>query len=137
MTAAPANRTGVALLIGVGDYLRSDRIPSLRYAAADARALAAALTDPALCAFPADAVAVLTGRGARRDRVVRRLSRWLPEKARGADLAVLYFAGHGLAHAVGPREEGFLLPYDADPDDVVTRGVSMGDVARWIDAVEA
>ena len=72
MTAAPTNRTGVALLVGVGDYHHSDRIPSLRYAASDARAFAAALSDPALCAFPANQVVVLTNGEARRDEVPER-----------------------------------------------------------------
>ena len=40
-------------------------------------------------------------------------------------------------HAVGRREEGYLLPYDADPDDVVTRGIAMSDLASWIDGLDA
>ena len=67
----------------------------------------------------------------------QRLSRWLPERAHGADLVVIYFAGHGLVQTIGRRQEGFLLPYDADPDDVVTRGVAMSDVASWIDGLDA
>jgi serine/threonine protein kinase/uncharacterized caspase-like protein len=137
MTAAPTDRTGVALLVGVGDYHHSDRIPSLRYAASDARALAAVLADPRLCAFPADRVVLLTDGAARRDDVVRRLSRWLPEHANGADLAVIYFAGHGMVQTVGGREEGFLLPHDGDPDDAVTHGVAMSDLARWVEGLDA
>jgi serine/threonine protein kinase len=125
------------VVIGVGDYLHGQRIAPLRYAERDARALCRMLVDPAVCAFPRDNVAVLTHKRARRDRVVHYLSHWLPTRARGADLALIYFAGHGMVQAVGPREEGFLLPYDADPNDVVTRGVAMSDVGRWIDAVGA
>jgi serine/threonine-protein kinase len=131
------SRAGAALVLGIGKYLHAGRVEPLRFAARDAGALARALADPALCAFPAESVALLTGPRARRDQVVQRLSRWLPEQARGAELAVIYFAGHGVVQTVGQREEGFLLPYDADPDDVITRGVAMSDIARWIDAIQA
>src|SRR5262245_60917438 len=130
-------RVGVALVVGVGDYLRAERVEPLRFATRDAAALAAALADPDLCAFPREQVVLLTDADARRDDLVHRLSHWLPERARGADLVVIYFAGHGVAHTVGRREEGFLLPHDADPDDVVTRGVAMSDLARWIDGLDA
>jgi serine/threonine protein kinase len=130
-------RAGVALVIGVGQYLRADCIEALRFAAHDAIALADALADPGLCAFPRDQVLLLTNGDAGRDQLVQRLSRWLPERARGAELVVIYFAGHGMVQTVGRREEGFLLPYDADPDDVVTRGVAMSDLARWIDGLDA
>jgi uncharacterized caspase-like protein len=80
---------------------------------------------------------LLTDEDARRDDVVHRLSKWLPESARGADLALVYFAGHGAVELIGQRDEGFLLPHDADPDDLVTRGVAMSDVARWVEAIDA
>ena len=128
-------REGVALVMGVGDYLRAERVEPLRFATQDAVAFADALADPDLCSFARDQVVLLTDSDARRDTVVQRLSRWLPERARGAELVVIYFAGHGMVQAVGRREEGFLLPYDADPDDVVTRGIAMSDLARWIDGL--
>src|SRR6516164_1815685 len=112
-------RAAVALVIGVGDYRRADLVPSLRYATRDAKALARLLVDPDVCSFPRERVAVLTQQRARRDKVVHYLSKWLPEQAQGAELALIYFAGHGMVQKVGNREEGFLLPYDADPDDVV------------------
>jgi serine/threonine protein kinase len=130
-------RAGVALLIGIGSYLHGERIPPLRFAPRDARSLARVFADPDVCGFPRDRVVLLTDRKARRDEVVHRLSGWLPAQARGADLVVIYFAGHGTVQRVGPREEGFLLPHDADPDDVITRGVAMADVTRWIEGLEA
>jgi hypothetical protein len=98
-------RAGVALVIGVGEYLRAEGIERLGFATQDAAALAGSLADPALCAFPPDQVVVLTDGEARRDEVVHRLSRWLPERARNTDLVVIYFAGHGMVQTVGRREE--------------------------------
>src|SRR5579864_5233726 len=113
-------RVGAALLVGIGAYERSDKLATLRYAARDAEAIAEVLTDPALCGFPRDRVVLLTDADARREDVVHRLSKWLPEAARGANLALVYFASHGAVQKVGQRDEGFLLPHDADPDDLVT-----------------
>jgi serine/threonine protein kinase/pSer/pThr/pTyr-binding forkhead associated (FHA) protein len=134
----PSNsRAAVALVIGIGDYRRADRVAPLRYATRDAKALARLLADPDVCRFPHDRVAILTQNRARRDRIVHYLSKWLPDQAKGAELALIYFAGHGMVQKVGNREEGFLLPYDADPDDVVTRGIAMSDVGHWIDGIAA
>jgi serine/threonine protein kinase len=127
----------VGLVIGVGDYLRADWIRQLPYARQDARAVAHLLLDPAVCGFSRERVAVLTDKRAGRARVMRKLSQWLPSHARGAELAVLYFAGHGMVQRVGRREEGFLLPHDADPDDLATSGVAMSDLANLIDRIEA
>ena len=80
---------------------------------------------------------LLTGHAATRDAVAHHLSKWLPEHARGAELALIYFAGHGMVQRLGQRDEGYLLPYDADPEDLVTRGVLMADLGRWIDGIEA
>jgi serine/threonine protein kinase len=128
-------RAAVAVLIGVGDYRHREQIAALRYPPRDARALARALTDPELCAFPAERVQVLTDKRARRAEVVYRLAHWLPEQARGAELALIYFAGHGVVERAGEREEGYLLPWDTDPDQIATHGVAMSDLARWIDSL--
>jgi serine/threonine protein kinase len=131
------DRAAVALVIGISEYLRSDAVTSLRYAARDAEELARVLEDPEFCAFPHDRVAVLTQHRARRDEVVHHLSKWLPEKAKGAEVVLIYFACHGTVQTVGDRQEGFLLPYDGDPDDVVTHGIAMKDVGNWIDGIAA
>jgi len=114
-------RAGAALLIGIGRYQHADRIAPLPFAVRDAEALAEHLVNPEIGRFAAESVVVLTTETARRDEVVRRLSRWLPEAARGAEIALVYFAGHGMVRRVGPREEGYLLPFDADPEDLLTR----------------
>jgi serine/threonine protein kinase len=129
-------RAGIALVIGVGEYLRAERVEPLRFASRDAIALADALADPNLCCFARDQVVLLTNGDAQRDEIVQRLSRWLPQRARGTELVVIYFAGHGMVQTVGRRDEGFLLPYDADPEDVVTRGIAMSDLAKWIDDLD-
>ncbi len=137
MAVARGERAAAALLIGIGKYLHAGQVWPLRYAARDAEAMAGVLIDPEVCGFPAHRVKLLTDHSATRDAVAHHLSRWLPEQARGAEIAVIYFAGHGMIHRIGQRDEGYLLPYDADPDDLVTHGVLMADLARWIEAIDA
>jgi serine/threonine protein kinase len=129
-------RNGVALVIGVGDYAHTG-IARLQFAARDAEALADLLAEPDVCAFPPDRVKLLTDREADRDAITQHLSEWLPNEARGADLVVLYFAGHGVVRRVGTEEEGFLLPADADPANPLGRGLAMRDVARWLGGLDA
>src|SRR4051812_36638769 len=117
MSSTPRN--AVALLFGIGHYQQGERIAGLQFAARDARSLARLLSNPAVCAFPPDNVTVLTEQKASRSAIIRHLSRWLPERAAGADLALIYFAGHGTSERHGAlHEEGYLLPHDADADDV-------------------
>jgi serine/threonine protein kinase len=137
MEAATSERDGAAVLIGIGQYLLEEQVWPLRYAARDAEAMAGVLSDPEVCGFPAAKVKLLTDRSASRDAVAHNLSKWLPEQARGAEIAVIYFAGHGMIHRIGQRDEGYLLLHDADPDDIVTRGLLMNDLARWIEAIDA
>jgi serine/threonine protein kinase len=136
MSAGSIQRTGVALVVGVGSY-HSTSITPLRFASRDARALARLLSDPDICGFAQDQIALLTDRDARRRLIVEHLSTWLPERTRGADIAVIYFACHGVQQEIGGDEEGYLLPYDADPDKVVASGVAMAEVASLMNGVLA
>jgi Protein kinase domain/Caspase domain len=137
MEAATGERNGAAVVIGIGEYLRQEQVWPLCYAARDAEAMAGVLSDPDVCSFPAQNVKLVTDQWATRDTIAHHLSKWLPAQARGAEIAVIYFAGHGMIHRIGHHDEAYFLPYDADPDDVVTRGILMTDLARWIDAIDA
>ncbi len=137
MATANGKRAGVALLIGIGDYLHADRVERLPFAPRDAKSLTRLLTNPDVCAFPEDSVALLLDHKASRRPIIERLSEWLPAQARGAEIVLLYFAGHGTVRRLGPKEEGFLVPHDADPDDIAAGGIAMSDVARWVEGIEA
>jgi serine/threonine protein kinase len=126
----------VALVVGVGKYPHPEIRP-LDFAAHDAEAIAESITDPDICGFPPAQVEVLLDENASRDTLVQRLSRWLPERSRGAEIVLFYFAGHGLVQTTGAREEGYLLPADADPDNPAGRGIPMSEVAGWIQGLDA
>lgn len=123
-------------MVGVGDYAHTELWP-LQCAVADAEGLAKLLTEPDVCGFARNQVISLTNSEANRDTIVEHLSEWLPVQSRGADLAIIYFAGHGIVRTVGKNQEGYLLPHDADPRAPAKRGVAMSDLGKWMDALEA
>jgi uncharacterized caspase-like protein len=107
---------GVALVIGQSDY---DHIPALPNPANDAREIVKLLTD---LGFDARSVS---------DRDSRRLARDLErfvEDAEGADVAFLYYSGHGI-EAGG---ENWLVPTDADAGSLVDAREKLVSVAAVI-----
>ncbi len=88
---------GVALVIGQSDYAQ---LPALPNPANDARAMVKLLTD---LGFDARAITDRDGKRLRRD-----LERFA-EDAEGADVALIYYSGHGI-EAAG---ENWLIPVDA------------------------
>jgi uncharacterized caspase-like protein len=137
MAGKADSRAGAALLVGVGRYQHAGAIEPLAFAAGDAEGMAGHLANPEIGRFSDERIVLLTDEMAARDQVVRRLSRWLPQASRGAEIALVYFAGHGMVRRVGQREEAYLLPFDADPDDLLTRGIAMSDLSHWIEEIDA
>jgi hypothetical protein len=96
--AAMADRR-VALVIGNGAYAKVAQLPA---STADARAMAAKLRSAGFD--------VIEGIDLTRE-VMNRDLRLFGAKAKGADIALLYFAGYGIAS----NSENYLLPVDANP----------------------
>lgn len=112
---------GVALIIGNGKY---EHIAPLANPEADARAVEDLLND---LGFDTDVAT---------DRDARRLSRDLADfadDADGADVAVLYYSGHGI-EAGG---ENFLVAVDAEPGRLATAGDGLVAVSALIDELKA
>ncbi|MBI3269416.1 MAG: protein kinase [Planctomycetes bacterium] len=129
-------RNAHALLIGISRYQRQDRVGPLSFAHADALGIAEVLRDPLYGCFPPDNVQVLTDASATHRAIVTSLDKELPRRARGSDLVFLFFAGHGLVEPEAGGADGFLLPHDGDPDELALSGVSMANLAKWLDRVE-
>lgn len=108
---------GYALLIGVG----RSAYPawSLPVTVRDSQALHSILTDPNLCAYPADAshIRTLHDAGATRNAILDGLA-WLQAQA-GADVeatSIIYYSGHGwLDQTTG---QYYLIPHDVKPFDI-------------------
>ena len=108
---------GVALVVGNGEY---EHIAPLANPVSDARAVENLLNG---LGFETD---VATDRDARR---LRRDLEGFADDAEGADVAVLYYSGHGI-EAGG---ENFLVPVDADVGQITDASESLVPVASVIE----
>ncbi len=131
-----------AVVIGIGSY-ESAAIPKLRYTVPDAEAMYNMLTGPG--GFQKDHVLLLTDKTERKPTL--RNLRWalgtfLARSAGKDDTVLIYFAGHG-APEVDPRgheRDGlakYLIPADADPDDLYASALPMDELHTIFGRIEA
>jgi hypothetical protein len=99
---------GHALVVGVDSYRNAARL-DVPVAGDDARAVARALADPALCGYPAAQVELLSGPAATRAGLLAALER-LAGRAGPGDTAFLFHVGHG---DFGSDGAYYLLSHDA------------------------
>jgi len=111
-----------ALVVGINNYLNT-RL-SLKYATPDARLFYQALAGPTV-GIPADQITLLVDADATRSAIVAKILD-IGKQTREEDLAVVYFALHGVPSSYTDRL--YLLPYDADPSNVDGTGLGMSDV---------
>jgi len=138
----PTTRERWAVVIGVGQY-GSSAIPALRYTVADAESFYETLIGTA--GFKKDNVLLLTDKTQRKPSlrdVKWALGTFLARSAKKEDLVVIYFAGHG-APEVDPRgaeSDGlakYLVPVDADPNDLYSTALPMDEFQVIFDRIEA
>jgi hypothetical protein len=131
-----------AVVIGAGQY-HSPSIPRLRYAVPDAEAVYRTLTGPG--GFKKDHVVLLTDTAERKPtlRNIRwALGTFLARSARKDDTVVIFFAGHGAPEADlrGAERDGlakYLIPVDADPDDLYSTALPMDEIKTIFERIEA
>jgi uncharacterized caspase-like protein len=135
-------REAWAVVIGVGRYDNLG-IPYLKYSVPDAEAVYDVLTTTA--GFQKDHVLLLTDRAERKPtlrNVKYALGTFLARSARRDDTVIVFFAGHG-APEVDPRgieRDGlakYLIPSDADPDDLFSTALPMDDLQTIFGRIEA
>jgi uncharacterized caspase-like protein len=141
--AAPAPaRNQWAVVIGVGRY-ESVGIPRLRYTVADAEAIYETLVGAA--GFRKDNVLLLTDRSERKPtlrNIKWALGTFLGRSAQKDDTVLIFFAGHGAPEVDtrGLERDGlakYLIPSDADPDDLFSTALPMDDLQTIFGRIEA
>ena len=115
-----------AVIVGVSDY-HDSRIPSLRYAAADAQSFYNWLTSPDGGRYPPSRIKLLVNEQATGSNIKEALFVWL-KMAIEEDMVIIFFAGHGSPDSPDSPENLFLLPYDAQYDSIATTGFPMWDI---------
>ncbi len=121
----PYYRTSWAVVIGIDQY-KSPLMPRLSFAVADARAVARAL--PGL-GFTADKITVLENVAAAKIGIERAIYGRIAEMGPD-DRLFVFFAGHGEVRTIKSGQEGYLLPFDADPENLPLTGLPMTELAQ-------
>lgn len=131
-TAAEINRPirdKWALVVGVSKF-QNNTVPTLRYAAKDARDFRNFLVNEAN--FAPDHVRLLLDEDATQRRVVSELgSKFLARVAKPDDVVVLFFSTHGSPSQLDLKGKNFLLSTDSDPEDLFATGIKMDDLMLY------
>jgi hypothetical protein len=138
----PPPSTQWAVIIGVGGY-ESSAVPKLRYPVADADAVYQTLI--ASGGFKKENILLLTDKTERKPtlrNIKWALGTFLPRSAHKNDLVVIYFAGHGASEVDqrGIERDGlskYLVPVDADPDDLYSTALPMDEMQNVLARIEA
>ena len=117
-----------AVVIGISQY---DKVRHLKYADKDALAFHDYLINEV--GVPKEHMTLLTNDQATLISMKRKLGTHLKRKAGPKDTVIIYYAGHGAPEtdATSPDGDGlekYLIPYDADPEDLYTTGLPMREV---------
>jgi len=138
----PPPSTQWAVIIGVGGY-ESSAVPKLRYPVADADAVYQTLIISG--GFKKENILLLTDKTERKPtlrNIKWALGTFLARSAHKDDLVVIYFAGHGASEVDqrGIERDGlskYLVPVDADPDDLYSTALPMDEMQNVLGRIEA
>lgn len=138
----PPSRDQWAVVIGAGRY-ESAEVPKLRYTVPDAEGLYQILIGPA--GFKREHVLLLTDRTERKPtlrNIKWALGTFLARSAKKDDTVLIYFAGHGAPEVdqQGVERDGlakYLVPIDADPDDLYSTALPMDELQTIFNRIEA
>ncbi|MGH7388615.1 MAG: caspase family protein [Candidatus Rokuibacteriota bacterium] len=139
---APPAHEQWAVVVGIGRYDNA-AIPRLRYAVSDAEAIYQVLTGPG--GFKKDNVLLLTDRTERKPTLRNlkfALGTFLARSAKKDDTVLIFFAGHGAPEIDqrGLERDGlakYLVPSDADPDDLFSTALPMDDLQTIFGRIES
>jgi uncharacterized caspase-like protein len=111
-----------AVVVGIDKY-QSEAIRPLACATSNALRVAEAIVQ---LGFPPDHVFKRLNEEASKQEIERLLKSVLYHNTRPDDRLLFFFAGHGKTEEpTGAGSEGFLLPWDADPNDLPYTALSM------------
>ena len=119
-----------AVVIGINAY---PRVRQLKYAVNDARAIYDLLVKTNQ--IPSENVFLMVNGQASLKQLRSTLGTRLKNKAGKDDMVIIYFAGHGATERdmMSPDGDGlekYLLPYDADPNDLYASALPMREIAH-------
>lgn len=119
-----------ALLIGISSF-QNAQIRPLRYAHEDALLFEKFLRSPRGGGLNADDITLLTDRQAT-TAAIKASFETILKKATSKDTVVLLLATHGAVIETGRHKGGYIVSYDADPEDLASTGLPMAAIQRFI-----
>lgn len=126
-----------AVIVGVNNY---PNLPQLKYAVNDAEAFHKFLVDSE--SVEPDNVFRALNDQATLNSLRTVLGTNLKKRARKGDRVIIYFAGHGATEQDvnspdGDGLEKYLLPYDADPDNLYATALPMREIAHILNRIQS
>ena len=126
-----------AVVIGINQY-QSTR--NLKYAVNDARAFKDYLKN--YVGLPEERIYYLADRDATKSRIESLMGTTIKRKASKDDTVIIFYAGHGAvepdpSNLDGDGFEKYLLPHDADLEDLYSTSISMNDIRTIFTRIRA
>jgi hypothetical protein len=117
-----------AIVIGINQYQKAQ---NLKYAVNDARAFKDYLKD--YVGIPDERIFYLANQDATKSKIESLLGTTIKRKASKDDTVIIFYAGHGAvepdpSNLDGDGFEKYLLPHDADLEDLYSTAISMNDI---------
>lgn len=119
-----SGRNVFALLIGISSF-RSDQIPSLEFAHADAIEVRNLLLSPRGGGLPAENIKLLINEQATAGAIRSAFDSHLKGR-QGNDTVLLFVASHGTVI----DNRGYIVAWDTDPQDVASTAIDMEDIRQ-------
>jgi uncharacterized caspase-like protein/peptidoglycan/xylan/chitin deacetylase (PgdA/CDA1 family) len=126
-----------AILVGIDNY---PKWPHLQYAVHDAEGVGQVLVQK--FGFAPDHVITLTNEAATRTGILGAFHDLLGHGNAGGlqpnDRVFVFFAGHGATQKLSSgRDLGYIIPYDADPNDIATSAIPMTEIQNIAESLPA
>jgi uncharacterized caspase-like protein len=128
-------------VVGISEY-QDPNVPKLKFTGADAQSFYERLVAPEQSGFAPANVRLLINEQATRRNIEKAISGWLFQSATADSTVVVFFAGHGGQESdkTGAEKDGvskYLLPWDADPDDLFSSGLSNSRFHELLNTIKA
>ncbi len=130
-----------AIVVGIGNY-QHPGVSALNFTRADAQAINDFLADPKHLGLPRENIQLLLDDRATLVNLKRAISGWLAKRTTPESTVLVFFAGHGGQEADRTGHDpdskvSYLLPWDADPDDLFSTALANDDFNKLLRLIKA
>lgn len=145
MSALPSDiiaaKSAYALIVGIGQY-QDEHFPRLNFTHADAQSFSDLLLNPNRAGFSKENVKLLLDEQATLSNIKKAISGWLFKYIAPDSTVLVFFAGHGGVESDKTNTEPdglakYLLPWDADHDNLFASALSNAEFNRLLSTVKA